>query len=45
MERGEPDICANEEDRDTIDEEQPIEHGQRSRSTNGDENEGGDESC
>jgi len=45
VERGKPDISADQEDRDTVDEEQPVEHDERFRSPYGDENKRTNKSC
>jgi len=45
VERGKPNVRADEEDRDAIDEEQPVEHDEGPLSTYGDEYNGTDKGC
>lgn len=45
VKRREPNVCPDDENRDAIDEEQPVEQDERSLTPYGDENEGADESC
>lgn len=45
VKREEPDVCAKEEDRDTVDEEQPVEDDEGCLAPQGDENEGAGKGC